>query len=237
MKYTNYRNIFRFYEYVQPFLKYSTPLEEKLPGNKVVVIAPHQDDEAIGCGGTVLKHVKSGGKLEIIFCTHDTQSRMEEAKQSAKILGSKISHFLQFDNKIIYKQTDALSESFTKLFLRIEPDIIFMPFAIDNHPTHVAISKAFLKAYKQKTVKSLIYAYSIWTTLIPNVTVDISDVWAEKQKAIECYKSQLAGRDYIKMATSMAQYWAVVKGKNIQYCEAFLKMTAKSYVNFVRDIF
>ena len=33
-------------------------------------------------------------------------------------------------------------------------------------------------------------------------------------------------RDYIKMATAMAQYWAVVKGKNIQYCEAFLKMTA-----------
>ena len=98
-------------------------------------------------------------------------------------------------------------------------------------------SKAFLKAYKQKTVKSLIYAYSIWTTLIPNVTVDISDVWPEKQKAIECYKSQLAGRDYIKMATSMAQYWAVVKGKNTKYCEAFLKMTAKSYVNFVRDIF
>lgn len=237
MKYANYRKVFRAYEYVQPFLKYSTPIEDKLPANKVVVIAPHQDDEAIGCGGTVLKHVKNGGRLEIIFCTHDTQSRMEEAKQAAKILGSKISHFLQFDNKILYKQTDALSESFTKLFLRIEPDVIFLPFAIDNHPSHIAISKAFVKAYKQKAVKSLVYAYSIWTTLIPNVISDISDVWPEKQKAIECYKSQLAGRDYIKMASSIAQYWAVVKGKNTKYCEAFLKMTAKNYIDFMKEVF
>ena len=128
-------------------------MEAKLPANKVVVIAPHQDDESIGCGGTVLKHVKNGGRLEIIFCTHDSQSRMDEAKQAARILGSKINHFLQFDNKTLYKQTDLLSQSFTKLFLRIEPDIIFMPFAIDNHPTHVAISKAFLKAYKQIPIK------------------------------------------------------------------------------------
>ena len=237
MRYANYRNIFRVYEYIQPFLKYSTPIEEKLPGKKVVVIAPHEDDESIGCGGTVLKHAKNGGRLEIIFCTHYTQSRMEEAKLSAKTLGSKMNHFLQFESKTLYKQTDLLSKYFTKLFLRIEPDVIFMPFAIDSHPAHIAISKAFVKAYKQTTVKSLIYAYSVWTTLIPNVMYDISDVWPEKQKAIECYKSQLASRDYIKMASSIAQYWAVVKGNNIKYCEAFLKMTAKSYVNFVRDIF
>ena len=237
MKYANYRNVFRVYEYIQPFLKYSTPIEEKLPANKVVVIAPHEDDESIGCGGTVLKHAKNGGKLEIIFCTHYTQSRMDEARQAAKILGSKMNYFLQFESKTLYKQTDLLSESFTKLFLRTEPDIIFMPFIIDNHPAHVAVSKAFLKAYKRKPVKSLIYAYSIWTTLIPNVSVDISDVWQEKQKAIECYKSQLASRDYVKMAASMAQYWAVVKGKNVKYCETFLKMTAKNYVNFMRDVF
>ena len=236
MKYASYRSVFRMYEYIQPFLKYSLPFEEKLPGNKVLVIAPHQDDESIGCGGTLAKHTKAGGRLEIAFCTSGGEKRMYEAKDAAKILGSRISHFLQFDIRSLYKNTNQLAERFTELFNRVRPDVIFLPFMIDNHQDHVAVSRAFVKAYKKKTMDCFIYAYSVWTTQIPNIVVDISENWEQKKQAIECYKTQLSDRDYITMASSISKYWSVVKGKNTQHCEAFFKATSSEYVSLVKKI-
>ena len=236
MKYANYRSIFKMYEYIQPFLKYSTPLEDKLPAGKVLVIAPHQDDESIGCGGTIIKHTKSGGHLETAFCTSDTDERMDETKAATKILGSKINHFLQFPIRSLSSSNSELSNRFTELFDRVQPDIIFVPFMIDNHQDHIAISKALLKSYKKHKMDSLVYAYSVWTTLIPNVIVDISEVWDEKEKAIKCYKTQTETRDYAKMASSIAQYWSVVKGKGTSHCETFFKASMSEYISLVKKV-
>lgn len=237
MKYANYRSLFRMYEYIQPFLKYSIPSEEKLPADKILVIAPHQDDEVIGCGGSVIKHGDGGGHTEIIFCTSDTKERNDETKSASEILGSKVNHFLNFEIRSLSSSTDKLSERFTDLFERIKPDIIFMPFMIDNHQDHIAVSKAFARAYKKKKIDSLVYAYSVWTALIPNVISDVSNVWGLKQKAIECYKTQTATRDYVKMASSIAQYWSVVKGGNSGgYCEVFFKASAKEYAALTRKV-
>ena len=236
MKYASYRNVFRMYEYIQPFLKYSLPLEEKLPGNKVLVIAPHQDDESIGCGGTLIKHTKAGGILEVAFCTSGGETRLYEAKDAAKLLGSRRNHFLQFDIRSLYKNTNQLADRFTELFNIVNPDIIFLPFMVDNHQDHVAISRAFAKAYRNKEFNCLVYAYSVWTTLIPNVIVDISQQWEQKKQAIDCYKTQTATRDYVTMAESISKYWSVVKGRNTQHCEVFFKATGSEYVSLVRKI-
>ncbi len=237
MKYANYRSIFKMYELVQPFLKYSTPLEDKLPAGKILVIAPHQDDESIGCGGAVIKHVEAGGTAEIVFCTTDKNyERMTETEQAAKMLGAKLNYFLQFEIRSLYNNIQQLSERFNTLFERAKPDAIFLPFMIDNHQDHVAISKAFFKAYKKKKIDCLIYAYSVWTTLIPNVIVDISEQWGKKQKAIECYKTQIVTRDYVTMASSIAKYWSVVKGRDTQYCEAFFKASAGEYASLIKKI-
>ncbi len=236
MKYASYRNVFRMYEYIQPFLKYSLPLEEKLPGSKVLVIAPHQDDESIGCGGTLIKHTKAGGILEVAFCTSGGETRLYEAKDAAKLLGSRRNHFLQFDIRSLYKNTNQLADRFTELFNIVNPDIIFLPFMVDNHQDHVAISRAFAKAYRNKEFNCLVYAYSVWTTLIPNVIVDISQQWEQKKQAIDCYKTQTATRDYVTMAESISKYWSVVKGRNTQHCEVFFKATGSEYVSLVRKI-
>ena len=106
----------------------------------------------------------------------------------------------------------------------------------DNHQDHIAISRAFAKAYKNKAVEAMVYAYSVWTTLIPNVVIDISQQWEQKKQAIDCYKTQTATRDYVTMAESISKYWSVVKGKDTQYCEAFFRATSDEYVSLVKKI-
>lgn len=235
MKYASNKSVFKIYEYIQPFLKYSTPVEDKIPGNNVLVIAPHQDDESIGCGGTIIKHVRDGGHLEIVFCTSDN-ARAEETREATKILGSRVNHFLQFEVGSLHSLNSALVSRFTNVFEKACPDVIFLPFMLDNHADHIAISRAFAKSYKQNPIDCLVYAYPVWNTLMPNVVYDITSVWEDKKRAIECYKSQTATRDYVKMASSIAQFWAIVKGKNIEYAETFFKATAKEYISLVKKV-
>jgi len=235
MKHSNYRSVFRMYEYIQPFLKYSTPVENTIPANNVVVIAPHQDDECIGCGGTVIKHSRNGGHLEIIFCTSDSE-RTEETRAATKILGSNVNHFLQFEVGTLHSAVSQMALRFSTIFEKAVPDVIFLPFMLDNHSDHTAISKAFAKAYKQNKLDCLVYAYPVWGTLMPNVISDISQVWEDKKRAIECYKSQTATRDYVTMAYSISKFWGIIKGKNIEHAETFFKATAKEYASLVKKI-
>lgn len=236
MKYLRYRHLFRLFEHIQPFLNYSIPKENELPADKVLVIAPHQDDESIGCAGTILKHTKSGKKAEIAFCTHESNDRMKESEKAASILGSKRNHFLQFPIRSL-DGNKKFEENLKMLLKKTAPEIVFVPFWFDNHPDHRAVSKAFIKIKNKIDPNIMIYAYSVWMPLNPNCIIDISDVWEEKKKAIQCYKTQTASRDYVKIAQGLNQYWAEIKTPGMQYAETFFRATLKEYISIGKKIF
>ncbi|MDR0823019.1 MAG: PIG-L family deacetylase [Endomicrobium sp.] len=229
-------NAYRLYEFIQPFLTYNIPLETELPENKVLVLAPHQCDEAIGCAGALLNHSKKGGVIEIAYCTNDTPERMKEAEKAASLIGAKKNHFLQFPIKGL-KENKEFCESLIRLFDRVQPEVVFLPFWFDNHHDHVALSKALIKIRKKIDLDFVVYAYCVWSPLIPNCLFDISSVWKEKQKVIECYKSQMKTKDLVRVAEGLDQYWGEVKTSGMQYAEPFFMATAKKYFALGRKIF
>ena len=113
------------------------------------------------------------------------------------------------------------------------PGPIFLPFFMDNHEDHRAVNKALAAAYGKDNADFMIYAYPVWFPLYPNVLSDISGAWETKKKAIECYKSQLAVRDYVQMAKSLGQYWGEVKGRGIKIAETFFRASAGEYFALV----
>lgn len=236
MRYLRYRHLFRMFEFIQPFINYSVPLESKLPGDKVLIIAPHQDDEAIGCAGTVIKHINSGGEAEIAFCTYDTTERMKESEKAASIIGSKKNHFLQFPIRTL-SGNKKFEDNIITVFQKADPEIVFIPFWFDNHPDHRAVSDVLIKIRKKIKLKFMVYAYSVWSPLNPNCIFDISNEWKDKKKAIECYKTQIATRDYVKIASGLNQYWAEIKSPGMQYAEVFFRATAQEYISLGKKIF
>ncbi|MCL2389658.1 MAG: PIG-L family deacetylase [Elusimicrobia bacterium] len=230
------RHLFRLFEYIQPFINYSMPLEENIAAGKVMVIAPHEDDEAIGCAGTIIKYAREGGHVETVFCTHENASRRKEAENSAAIMGSKKNHFLQYPLRSLSNES-GFQDSLAVLFNQIEPDIVFMPFWFDNHKDHQAVSKALIKISKKISLDFMVYAYPVWLPIYPNVLIDISDEWKAKKAAIECYKTQLTGRDYVRIAKASAEYWAEVKKPKSGYFEAFFRASAKEYIRLGKKIF
>jgi LmbE family N-acetylglucosaminyl deacetylase len=230
------RHLFRMYEYIQPFINYSIPRENTIYGKKALVVAPHQDDEAIGCAGTLIKHVKLGLNVEIVFCTYDSHERMKEAENAASIIGSKKNHFMNFPILNLYKNKD-FYKSLALTISRVNPDVIFIPFLFDKHNDHFAISYALMNIQKDINLKFMVYSYSVWSTLNPNCLVDISNEWELKKKAIECYKTQLAGRNYIRIAQGLNQYWGEVKEHGMKYAEVFFKATIQEYLALGRKVF
>lgn len=230
VNFIRYEKVFGLYEKLQPFLKYSLPLEEKLPARNILVIAPHADDESIGCGATVHMHVNGGGKASVVFCTSDGQTRDNEAKEALKTLGVTDPIFLGYKTETL-KSENSLPVRLSVSIEERQPEIVFVPFFMDNHEDHRAVNEALISAYRVRKTDFMIYAYPVWFPLYPNLVVDISAVWEIKKKAIECYKTQLATRDYVKMARSLGEYWGEVKGRGIKVAETFFKATAREYLS------
>jgi LmbE family N-acetylglucosaminyl deacetylase len=225
------------YEYIRPFINYSISDEKCLYGNKVLVIAPHQNDEAVGCAGTVIKHVKAGGHVEIAFCTHDTSERMKEASRAVSIMGSQKNHYMQFSVRALSGNKN-FENSLALIINKVEPDAIFLPFWFDKHSDHIAVSKAIINIKKKINLNFMVYSYAVLSPLNPNCFFDISDVWELKKKMIECYKTQTALRDYVKIAQGLNQYWAEIeKRPDMLYMETFFRATVREYISLGERIF
>lgn len=87
-----WKNVFRLYEYLQPHLKVSKPVEEKPVGPRVMVLSPHIDDDILGAGGTLYKHHLAGDKIVSVYLAslNDKEIRQKEGETASEIIGSNI---------------------------------------------------------------------------------------------------------------------------------------------------
>tara|TARA_B100000927_G_C16451270_1_gene463928 strand:+ start:535 stop:1221 length:687 start_codon:yes stop_codon:yes gene_type:complete len=184
---------------------------------QILVISPHADDEILGCGGTIAKHLSENDIVTIVICTNGNIGAPEifskkyindlrkEALLSHKKLGSIKTIFLDFpapklDTYPSYKIADKLS----LIIKKIKPNIIYLPFPGDLHNDHRCIHNAGLVASRTNKnnfiEKILLYEVlsetecsSIVSHLPfkPNFFVDISKFLSKKLKAMKEYQSQL----------------------------------------------
>jgi LmbE family N-acetylglucosaminyl deacetylase len=187
----------------------------------VLVFAPHPDDEMIGCGGTMLKHVHMG---DHVFVCIVTRGLPPVYKHSPEIL-EKLPHDMYFEienahrkigvEKTFYLGFPAvmmetvpryeLNEKIAEVINETKPDIVYMPHFGDVQKDHAVIADAIMVAIRPK-YEHIIRCVCAYETLsetewniphttnafIPNVYNDITDFLERKISAMECYQSQLA---------------------------------------------
>lgn len=199
--------------------------------DKCLCLAPHSDDESIGCGGTLSKYPKN---FDVICLTQgrkiNDQSELnnntvravefDEAMNKAGVLSHKIL-------KIRDKEIICGYKEFSKIDIS-NYDYIFIPNPLDQHPDHKAISillkKLIANTPHKKSLK--IAFYEVWTALaLPNSYIDISDFIDKKKKLITSHASQIATRDYTNKAVSLNAYRGLPH--NINYAEAFCLVDIK----------
>ena len=182
---------------------------------KVLVIAPHPDDEILGVGGTMAKRSAKGDEVyvcvvtkayEPLFPAEVTERSRAECREADRLAGAKETLFLDFPAVMLetvprYEFNGKIGEVISK----IRPDEVYIPNRGDMQLDHQMVVDAAMVALRPKYAHTVcrIYAYETlsetgWNIpntvneFIPNVYEDISDFLDTKIKAMEIFKTQLA---------------------------------------------
>ncbi|HEV7570161.1 MAG TPA: PIG-L deacetylase family protein, partial [Thermoanaerobaculia bacterium] len=159
---------------------------QDLRGERLLVLAPHPDDEVIGCGGLVALHLREGRKVHVVVATDgaqagDASQREGESRAALASLGDATIEFLRFPDRDLSKARD-LDERLAAILREWKPDLIAVPSPLEIHPDHVALSRAFcdLIARDASLFADLAVArvafYEVSAPLRPNALVDITPV-------------------------------------------------------------
>lgn len=204
---------------------------------KVTVLAPHPDDEAIGCGGSLLLHGAAGDRVSAIFLSSGElglkhlpaetarATREKEALRAAAILGIGEVEFLRAPDWMISDELDEVAAKLAPVIERQQPDLLYLPHPHDEHPDHKSVLPLLDKALEATGLAHPeLRAYEIWTPLRePDVATDISAVMAKKIRALRAHRSQLGYYDYVQAVRGLNAYRGALMGR-CRYAEVFQRL-------------
>jgi len=183
--------------------------------NKVLIFAPHPDDETLGVGGTINKMSQLGYDVYVVIVSghlpplYDQQvfnKTKEEAKKALDILGVKKAFFLELPaTRLADIPVSEMNAGLFKFILDIKPEIVFTPYP-DRHIDHRIIFESVMVITRPVGPGRNINILAAYETLsethwnaphiepnfIPNWTIDISENMSYKIDAMNCYESQIS---------------------------------------------
>ncbi len=215
----------------------------------LLVVAAHPDDEALGCGGTLLKYNKKGYRINLMFFTDgvgsrknkdinkEKKARIKAATKAAKIFCCKKPIFNEFpDNELDKISNLRLARIIEKEIKKTKPEIIFTHFKNDLNIDHKKINQALITAcrpQKKSPVKKILFfevpSSTEWqidkskNIFNPQWFEDISNEFKKKIQAIQCYKKEIRRPPHprsIDGITSLNKWRGSMIG--VRYAEAFM---------------
>jgi LmbE family N-acetylglucosaminyl deacetylase len=178
----------------------------------VLVIATHPDDEILGCGGTLARHVAEGDQVfSVIVCEgesirYSTQNvhQSDAIVNSGKVIGIKQNYHLRFpDQKLDTFSLIDVIVPLEKIVREIKPQIVYIQFGGDINRDHKIVFEAALVALRpiESYIETILSYYTVGSTdwgyprnFVPDTWINIVDYLEIKQKAFACYISEV--KDY-----------------------------------------
>ena len=212
---------------------------------RVLVVAPHPDDETLGVGGTIAKYSAQGdevfvlmvsGHLPPIYSSKAYEETVSEAYSAFSVLGVKKSEFLEIPATMIGDQPlHEVNGRISKVVNDFNPHIVLCPYP-DRHIDHRLVFDSVMVATRPLGVGKDIKIVAAYETLsethwnaphiepnfTPNWVIDISEHISEKRAALECYKSQISefpGPRSIEAVEALAKFRGTQAG--FAYGEGF----------------
>jgi len=206
------------------------------PDDKCLIIAPHPDDETLGCGGLLIKH---SNNCTVVVLTDGSKFQKGNSEQIKKMRWEELKSAMEFakikDYKNLMIRDKTLAKNLRKLkSLHLKKyDYVFVPNEYENHIDHKCIL-AKVKALLRFHPKTKIICYEVWSPISnPDLYFDISDVINQKTEMIMLYKSQQEKNNYAEKITALNNYRGLAKRKD--YMEAYVSV--ESFLQKVLSLF
>ncbi len=202
----------------------------ELRGERLLVLAPHPDDEVIGCGGLVAQHLREKRVVRIVVATDGSQggpaeTREQESRRGLSKLGEGAEiDFLRFaDRSFGPEAIPRLREAIADF----RPDLILVPSPIEIHPDHLELARVFCDLVQSDATlfadlaTARVAFYEVGQPLRPNAIVDITAVAETKYAAIAEHASQLEQRDYVAYTRGLNAYRAMTMPPACRFAEGY----------------
>jgi LmbE family N-acetylglucosaminyl deacetylase len=204
----------------------------------ILVIAPHPDDESIGCGGTICLHTARGDRVGVIFLTSGElglkhlspeaarQTREREAEAAAQVLGLATLDFLRLPDWYVGDRLDQAVAALCPLLDRLAPERIYLPHSREWHPDHAASLPVVSAALARSSIgQPALLSYEVWTPLAAyDDGTDITPVMGRKLEAVRCHRSQVKQLRYDRGVRGLNMYRGAVAW-GCGYAEVFQHVT------------
>ncbi|GFZ30880.1 diacetylchitobiose deacetylase [Clostridium zeae] len=220
--------------------------------SKALIVAPHMDDDIVGCGGTIHRIGQAGAEVSVLYLTNGCRGnsnmqydeqlgnvrRLEAEKAFHYITGERFKNLFYMDicDECVSKHLEE-TDDLKKILMKDEYDAIFVPYVLDIHPDHRAANYLLTNVLEKIDKKITIYFYEVWVPLIPNLIVDITASFSEKCNAMKMHESQMATKNYIKMISCLNGYRANFADRDeMLYAEAFYKCSIDEYIQIISEV-
>jgi LmbE family N-acetylglucosaminyl deacetylase len=214
--------------------------------NKVIVISAHPDDETLGAGGTLLKHISEGDDINWLIVTDvfEEQGFSKQRVISRKLEIEKVTKIYGFSNvfKLGYptmKLNDTILHELigqiSKIFQDLKPEIIYVMNRSDAHSDHrivfdavMSCTKSFRYPYIKKVLMYECLSETEFAPILPervfqpNYFVDISNFIEKKVEIMNIFDSELGEHPFprsIKNIEALAIYRGASVG--VKFAESF----------------
>lgn len=210
------------------------------PAQRVLIFAPHPDDEIFGCGGAACLYQEQGAEVRAVVLTDGAANapaserplifatRQAETNAALAQLNIAPAIFWGLPDRGI-SAAPGLPARMAELLETQAFDVIFTPSLSEIHPDHKACTHALMAALELRQSKGnalpTVMFYEVGIPLSPNCLIDITPVWPRKQKAMQSFVSQQASQDYARQVEGLNTYRTYTLGQSIQQAEAYRLVT------------
>lgn len=209
----------------------------------VLVVAAHPDDEALGCGGTIAKHVANGDQVHVVFMadgvgsrggkfTADLKKRQEAMHSAAEILGiSSVACLGLPDNRMDGVVFLDIVQPLEKFIEKLQPEIVYTHHSCDLNIDHRLTNQAVMTACRplawssvKKILSFEVLSSTEWNSpsgnvFVPQYIVDISHVWELKLSALKCYSEEMRVAPHSR-SFECVEALATLRGNTFGYVKA-----------------
>jgi LmbE family N-acetylglucosaminyl deacetylase len=204
---------------------------------RALVLAPHADDDVIGCGGTAALHAEAGDPVRVIVAfsglagdpegkwspAEYLELRRREARAAGARLGLLDYEFWQYQegHEPVPEEVAIASRYAAERIAAFRPDVVYAPWPGEHHIDHHVLGRTIRLALARLGFRGEAWGYEVWTALVPTLVVDVTRMHERKVAALREHQTQLEYTDIVHKGLALSAQRSIYAAPEARWAEGF----------------